>query len=1007
MKDRLKKRKEFNKINREKEILRLEESLDLVFPQSYRQFLLKEGSAVIGGFNILGIPTEGKLDLDKLSEDNSCPLCRKPKQKGKIVCFNCYKLYIKKKDSLNRGESLILSQWLKSKLPQRKEKELSVFEATQILRTKRPKLSKKLAVISIDKNRALCLDLENTTKQDAPLVEIDLTGKEFLEPIEMKPRFFKEWVELHQETSKRLSAAWNRIRNRQKEAKSKGVGQWKAVISRVKDYIIALGAFRYNFFYACLEVDEFYTLDQPGLVREGSGVRVLVNEMFSRARDYSGSLNIVFTKNIRENIHGEFYEEFREMRSKRIPRQIPKELIELSKKYDVNFKEASKGRISHKEGVNLYFSLIELPHEVEEKIKELEGAGYLSKEIITEVIAKGIWTKEETIWLFLNAPRPEGILLGTDLPENRLFYSESFNYGRSVLLATRFQQAIMAYITGGVSVEEIEKVKSRCYLEPKKNFWILKCNQGFCIPPSWTIDKSKKWVKTEESVLLLSRPRFSGDPEYDKSWIKDNIKMLLNSEIEANVRCLLLSNEMINTLMLNIIYKDKNPAKVLREIKNLVKVTEQRGIHVLFAPTRMYLLLDEEIQRRMRRTRNMKHFPSRKAPLELWLIKVPNEEWEKPSGLRNASRDARTFARLIVKKVDINRYRKDFAFNCEVVEREAFQNYPVIAKFENEEGEKWLRALETRGSEYQGITFSYFSPTEIDKSFQGGIVVINPPWKPLPVGPIPKIPEDRKQIKLLSELVEKICLEINKRKKINQYISSRREIDSFHQQLNDSLKDNIPLSMASIRSHIFVEGIRDYLYQDNEIEEQILLRIAYGDGTQEELFPLFAFSEIEKPAGNFYYLPVALVSLRHMEVDYFTEMSLIRNVEIQRKETSADQEEFAFRKVYSQIEEFLKLLRREIDEEELSLSYKALLVRKPEIQTEHWYGLKLDMYLSTGLKPVAIGAFRAVIELLRKYRGRLIVVPRIISGRLRKSVIERKGLGGIKSNYYGQASEWY
>jgi len=1003
-----------------------------------------------------------------------CPICGKKKRKSKdFICNNCYRIYLKEKGLVQKGKEISLPEWVKNKKLQlakinlkqikeivqlenyfktrlpasyrqfllekgsviidgfnisgipTKEVKRSVLETTQILRTKRPDLSKKLVAISIDKNRALCLDLEKATKKDVPLVEVDLTGKEFLEFLKMKPRFFNDWIKHHQEISRRLQVAWNKVRNRQEEAeegRGKGIRQWRTVISRVKDYIIALGAFRYDFFKACLEVDEFYTFDQSGLVRKGSAVRILVNEMFSRARDYSGSLNIIFTKDIREDINGKVHEEFKKMREKRAPREIPKEILEIAEKYGINFKEAEKGIIFHEEGVKLYFALLDLSSEIEEKIIELEKAGYLSREMIAEAICKGIWTKEEVIWLFLNAPRPEGIILGTDLPENRLFYSESFNYGRSALLTTRFRQAIMAYITGGVSVEEIEKVKARCYLEPKEKFWILKCNQRFCIPPSWTIDKSEKWVEAEEPVILLSKPRFSANPEYDKAWIKDNVKMLLDCEMEVKTRCLLLSNEMINTLMLNIIYKDKNPEKILNGIKEAVEESEKRGVHILFAPTRMYLLLDEEVQKRMNRTRNMRHFAQRRAPLELWIIEVPEEGWKKPSGLRNASTDARTFGRLITKKVDINRYRKDFAFNCEVVEREAFQNYTVIAEFKDKEAEDLLNALKIEDSDYQGITFSYVRPTEIPEfrkkikntnllsvleEVQGGIVVINPPWKPLPIELILETPEIKEQAELPSELIERIHLAINERKKDKQYISSRREIDRLHGRVIDSLKDNTPLSMNSIRSHVFVEGIRDYFYQNKEIKEEIILRIAYGDGTQEEPFSLFVFPEIKRPSGKFYYLPLSLVSLRHMEVDYFTEMSLIRNVEIQRKETSADQQEFAFREVYSQTEEIIKLLKKEVEEEDLSLSFRALLIRKPEMKNEYWDGLELDIYLSTGLTTAAVGAFRAVIELLRKYRGQLIVKPRIISARLRKNTIEKEGLGGIRNNYYGEASEWY
>ena len=67
----------------------------------------------------------------------------------------------------------------------------------------------------------------------------------------------------------------------------------------------------------------------------------------------------------------------------------------------------AEGRISHEEGVKLWFASRELPHAIQAKIDELEEAGYLSKEMVAELLARETWTKEELIWIFSNAPRPE------------------------------------------------------------------------------------------------------------------------------------------------------------------------------------------------------------------------------------------------------------------------------------------------------------------------------------------------------------------------------------------------------------------------------------------------------------------------------------------------------------------------------------------------------------------------------------------------------------------------
>ena len=920
---------------------------------------------------------------------------------------------------------------------------ISVLETTRILRNQRRDLSDKMIAISIEGTRALCLDLGKATEKDVPIVEVDLTRKEFTEPMKMDQKTFSEWLDFHRNQSKKFRIAWNRVRTRQKEAEKterRGITQWKTVVSKVSDYIIALGAFRYNFKESCLEVDEFYTYDQP-LIKEGEAVKVLAAEMFTRARNYSGCLDIMFTRDARDDKDGKIPQEFERVRERRSLKSIPDELIVLAEKHGVKLDRES-GRISHKQGVEIYFGLVDLPREVTEKIIELEEAGYLKREVIAQAILSGIWSKEEVIWLLLNAPRPEGVLLGTDLQENRLFFSESFNYGRSALLATRFQQAVMADITGGVSIEDIEKVKAKCILEPKEKFWILRCNQDFRIPPSWTIDKSEISVRKGELILLLSRPRFSADPEYDKNWIRDQVDLLLDSDIEADVRCLLLSNEMVNTLILNIIYRFQDPKRILAEIREIVDEASEKGVKILFAPTRMYLLLDEEIEKRIKRVRNFQQFPSRKGPLKLWVIEVPEKEWDKPSGLRNASKDAKTFARLIVKKVDVNRYRKDFAFNCEVVEREAFQKFKVIAKFEGENSEDLINALTRKDKDYKGVIFSYVRPEDMEdflesienrkllsilRQIQGGIVVINPPWESIPA-PIFKVPKIGEPFEIPEELKTKIDAEIEDKEKARKYLGVPEEIRKTHQRLREALRNGTPLSMPSVRSHVFVQSVRDYIYYITETETRerkgliftrteeyekkipdkpIGLRIAYGDGTEEKPFPLFSLKEIERPEGNFYYFPVSLVSLRHMEVDYFTKMSLIRNVEIQRKENSANQEEFAFRKVYSKIDQLLRILGKEIEEEDLDPAFKALLLEDPEIEEKQWDGLQLDIYLSTGLRPAAVGAFRAVIELLKKYRGQLIVTPRIIDRKQREAIIKKEGVKGVKENYYRKAEEWY
>jgi hypothetical protein len=927
------------------------ESLFSLSPQSYKEFCLKRGAAIIDGYKILGLPT--------------------------------------------------------------KEIRASYIEGTLNLRKKREDFLKNLIVISIDKTftKALCLDLEKGNKEDAPLVEVDLTKE-----IEPKPlgKTFQEWIEEHEGFEKRFRLAWNRVMARKKEAKGERITEWRTIISRVQDYIIGLAAFRYNYDYGGLEVDEFFPINQPH-VKKYEPIRILLNEIFSRARDYCGSLKIIFTRGA-----------------------IPDELINFAQNYGIVFneEEIKKGVISHDKSVKLWFSFLEFPTEVIEKIFKLEEAGYLNKEIITEIITKGIWSKEELIWFFLNSPRPEAIILGTDLPEDRIYYSDSLNYARAAFLITRFQQTLIANIAGvsvkekGVFIEEIENIMREkgliITLEPKNPFWILRCNQDFFLPSSWMIKELNEEIKIEsnEPLILLSRPCFPMNFEYEKKWLDKNIKLLSTYKINAKYKCLLLSYEFINPAY--------NKNENIEKLKNIVKKWSKKGIYILFAPTRMFTYLDEEIEKRMRRARNLRHFPKRRGPLKLQIIGIPEEWWDgtkSSSVIRNAIRSAKIFAVQISKKREINRYRQEFSLMCEVVEREALQHYEVIGEVEGKDSEHLIEALEQLTGAWEGITFSFVEPEKVsvlleklkklknntetslfrfiqfikEKIFQEisylawmekskiGVVIIPKPWEGTFYSDIfPQVQFSQRFE--FSEKVEKI-IDVNKERE--EYICDKNEIYRVHSLLKESLKNGVPFSLVNpsysrIRSHAFIEVIRNYIYRISDIKPGEI-SIAYGDGSEGRVFPIFSLPVIEKPKGdNFFNLKVSVVSLRHMEVDTLTEKALIRNFEIQNKENSSDQEDLAFRRTLESIDEIFRLLKGISRDEELSFSLKTLMTLRPELKEKKWDGLKLHIYYSTGLEPAVVGVSRAIIELLKKYRGQLLVIPWI-----------------YKRGFYRQAKEWY
>jgi len=151
----------------ERRISGFEQTLKIRFPQSYRQFLLEQGSAVIAGYKVFGIPT--------------------------------------------------------------KEVKTSVVEATQALwRLRKDIAQRKLVVISFKKaltdgkEKALCIDTTRIQGDDAPLVEVSDINKE---DSPLYPHHsFKEWIE-HlkglEVRDKKFRAAHQRIKNRKNEIRER------------------------------------------------------------------------------------------------------------------------------------------------------------------------------------------------------------------------------------------------------------------------------------------------------------------------------------------------------------------------------------------------------------------------------------------------------------------------------------------------------------------------------------------------------------------------------------------------------------------------------------------------------------------------------------------------------------------------------------------------------------------------------------------------------------------
>lgn len=927
-------------MNADKEFLLslFEDSLNKKLPAAYRTFLLEAGSKIIDGFSVMGFPT--------------------------------------------------------------KDIPVAVFDGYETIREKRNDLPGTFIPVIFTGTNAYCLDLELATEKDAPMVEIDLESSA---PPKCIGQTFSEWIAYHEKMEKRFTRGWNRVRNRQAEARGdERIQDWSAPIFRVRDYIIGIGAFRFNPRFGCLEADEFLPLEQPH-IKKGEAAKILLSEALARARDYTGSLMVQFTRDTREDSDGVINKNLRE---KRIITPIPQELLELAARYSISLPEPEKGFISHEDAVKLWFASLELPKEAEKRITELEKAGYLKREMIAEIISLGFWTKEEASWILLNAPRPEAIILGSDAVEDRPSYVESLHYGRAALIATNLKYAVIAGMNKDFTMEEIEEIKVNCEIEPEKDCWYLKCNEKFCFPELWLMnDTPKPWFQPDEPILLLCRPGMPASKDIEMPRLQKYLDILVGAKEQVQAKCLVLSNE----------YSSPYYCKFLSDIKDFVKQAREKGVNVIFAPTRTDLYLDQTIQDRMHRIRSMTRFPSRQEVKKIQLFEVPNDCWHVPDesrasrAIQNASQSAVNFAQQLVKKREVRRYEREFSLMCEVIEREASQNHRLIAELDEDESQSVLNALYHSEEDLKGISFSFVPPDEMPQflskiknekvssllaSVQGGIVVLVKPWEYPFVTPknIQSYP-DKYSFQLPPELLKEIDEKIQERISRGFYASRPDEIAKAHMILRQAFAGGTPFAIASIfgkiRTHVFAEMIRDYIYQVPHVPP-IMIPITYNDGTQGEPFPLFSLPMIEKPRiDKFFIFNVGLVSLRHSDSDRFLDRSLLRNRDIQSKPNCAVQEELAFRKTYECIDEIIRYIQGKLSEQDdISPSLRVLSGCKAELVQSRCNGLNLNLFHTTGFESAGIGAYRALLEILKKYRGEIIITPHILGSRGRFKEVE-------------------
>ena len=341
----------------------------------------------------------------------------------------------------------------------------------------------------------------------------------------------------------------------------------------------------------------------------------------------------------------------------------------------------------------------------------------------------------------------------------------------------------------------------------------------------------------------------------------------------------------------------------------------------------------------------------------------------------------------------------------ELLYRDSETNW--ISKATGQNSKTILSAMASEG----GITLPFVLPDEVPnfiervkgfKELTGGLVVVVVPDQSSLDEPIEPSPLKTRTHSVGSDF--RFAVDPNELDPLAYAIDRPEEIARTHQQIQVALKNGQPLAVSYLRHEIFVEALRDYVFA-NGLESATNLRLIYKDGTEGSPFPLFCLPSrlsTEKLDGLFQ-MKVGSISMRHVALDSVTDGYLLQNIMIsKRKLSAAEQEDYAFRRTWWFLSNFVDLIQHKgvekLCQQEIRFRYLWNVLKMENKKSK---GCELHIF-QTGLVPATVGIYRAVAKFLQERRGELIVVPRLIG---KKS--ESKEVEATADAAYLPAAAWF
>jgi hypothetical protein len=212
----------------------------------------------------------------------------------------------------------------------------------------------------------------------------------------------------------------------------------------------------------------------------------------------------------------------------------------------------------------------------------------------------------------------------------------------------------------------------------------------------------------------------------------------------------------------------------------------------------------------------------------------------------------------------------------------------------------------------------------------------------------------------------------------------RLVLERFRAQLDSAIaepgKDRVSaLSPSGVHNRVLTEVLREYV--ERQGKAHVSVPVVYRDGSRASAdFPFHCLdlaaglsTDDEARAGGALILRLALLSIRHTEMDAVVDGAWLRNADVSKPRPAAQTDDYVYHQSVKQFDELTGGGQQ-----------------------------KVRLYIfQTGLETAVVGYFRAVVEFLARHPGCLEVLPMFYAKNSRGDVGVRDEFAG-----YEQGDVW-